>query len=72
MQKEITEAIPLLDGNGNKVDATWAIYNTSICNQKTAGSSVFSCLAEGKAYAVATTDNGETYVCIIRVTPYPG
>ena len=29
-------------------------------------------LAEGKAFVVATTDDGETYVCIIRVTPYPG
>lgn len=62
----------LVDQNGNRVDATWTIYNTSICNQKVAGGSEFACLAEGKAFAVATTDNGETYVCIIRVTPYPG
>ena len=62
----------LVDENGNRVDATWTIYNTTICKQKVAGGSEFTCLAEGKAYAVATTDDGQTYVCIIRVTPYPG
>ncbi len=62
----------LVDGDGNRVNATWTIYNTSICKQKVAGGSEFTCLAEGKAFAVATTDDGETYVCIIRVAPYPG
>lgn len=62
----------LVDGNGNRIPATWTVYNTSICKQKTTGGSEFSCLAEGKAFVVATTDDGETYVCIIRVTPYPG
>jgi len=62
----------LVDGNGNKINATWTIYNTSICKQKVTGGSEFSCLAEGQAFAVATTEDGETYVCIIRVTPYPG
>ena len=62
----------LVDENGNRIPATWTVYNTSICKQKTAGGSEFACLAEGKAFAVATTDDGETYVCIIRVSPYPG
>lgn len=62
----------LVDGNGNRINATWTVFNTSICKQKVTGGSEFSCLAEGKAFAVATTDDGETYVCIIRVTPYPG
>ena len=62
----------LVDANGNKIPATWTVYNTSICKQKTAGGSEFTCLAEGKAFVVATTDDGETYVCIIRVSPYPG
>ena len=66
--------LPLLlkDGNGNTVSATWKVYNTSICKQKEAGGSTFECLAEGIAYVVATTDDGETYVCVVRVTPYPG
>ena len=62
----------LVDGNGNRINATWKVYNTSICKLKTPGGSEFSCLAEGKAFAVATTEDGETYVCIIRVVPYPG
>lgn len=62
----------LVDGNGNPIDATWTVYNTSICKAKTAGGRQFSCLAEGKAFVVATTEDGQTYVCIIRVAPYPG
>lgn len=62
----------LVDANGAQINATWTVYNTSICKQKTAGGREFTCLAEGKAFVVATTDDGETYVCIIRVVPYPG
>lgn len=62
----------LVDANGNRVNATWTVYNTSICKAKVNGGCEFTCLAEGKAFVVATTEDGETYVCIIRVTPYPG
>lgn len=62
----------LVDGNGNQVDATWTVINSSICKQKVAGGREFTCIAEGKAFVVATTEDGETYVCIIRVVPYPG
>ena len=63
----------LVDGSGNRVEATWVVYNTSIAKVKSAGTAAeITCLAEGTAYAVATTADGETYVCILRVEPYPG
>ena len=58
----------LVDEFGNRLNATWTVFNTSICKAKVEGGCEFNCLAVGKAFVVATTEDGETYVCIIRVT----
>ena len=58
----------LVDANGISVNAKWKVYNTSICKLKTDGGSTVVCLEKGNAYIVATTEDGETYVCTIRVS----
>lgn len=58
----------LVDAYGNRVSATWKIYNTSICTLSIDDGVAVTCLAEGTAYLVATTEDGETYVCTIRVS----